>query len=631
MVDRSLRCVVLDRVYDMWGDPVAQGLFRDLVDLKRAGFGAEYGYGVLPLDTHDFASAHFAIVDERDGGLMPLMAARITTLDRARLFNIAFPALQLCALAAAQHHGRAVQQLIDRCAADGRKLSYWDLWTIHPEARADHRLSVFLVRCLGGIGHLLARECGVTDQVMGATLRSKVDQTARAWGFEPMLLDGAPLPPLEIAQLLGEPVQLMQQARPSEAALKLADEMSAMWDNRLVLAPGGRVSDEPPAGAGLGPGAGAAPLGVSARSSRDELAGEAVDSAPPAPARRDDPARVSDEGRILAGGNLLDKLSRDDRARLFALGRPRVVAEGEEVVRQGSVGDCLFVVEDGELAVVRSLPGDEEKVLVTARPGMLLGELAVLDGGARAASLRAVRRSVLRVIELGAFEALTLHGGDAGHRILRAVAALVHERLNTTRRVAAAHVAPPRVPPRAGANLDWSSPGLEVVGVLGALPAFAGIHGSDREAMMPGLGIAAVERGADVVLPEADGPGVVMVLRGALSPWLDDGSGPEVTMPAVGPGGFVDYAAALGFASETRRWRVRSPTRLMRLDAALFDPGAASSARLLYALSRDLATTLRRTTGLAMHFGMAWARQPERRAPRHRQSPERPHHVPAHD
>jgi hypothetical protein len=128
--------------------------------------------------------------------------------------------------------------------------------------------------------------------------------------------------------------------------------------------------------------------------------------------------------------------------------------------------------------------------------------------------------------------------------------------------------------------------------------------------MMPGLGIASVARGAELVLPEAEQPGVVLVLRGALSPWLEDGRGPEVTMPAVGPGGIVDYAAALGFASEPRRWRVRSPTQLMRLDPALFDPSAATSARLLYALSRDLALTLRRATGLAMHFSMAWARSP---------------------
>jgi len=329
---------------------------------------------------------------------------------------------------------------------------------------------------------------------------------------------------------------------------------------------------------------------------------------------------VGDEGRILVGGNLLDMLSDGDRAQLFAAGRLRVVEAGEEVARQGSIGDCLFVVAEGEFAVVRCLPGDDEKVLFIAKRGMILGELAVLDGGARSASLRATRRSVVREIGLGAFEAVTLHGSDTGHRILRAVAASVHERLKMTRSIATAGVASHAAPLPTGPSLEWSAPASEVVGVLEVLPAFAGLDAWDRKAMIPRISIARIDRAADLVLPEASSPGVVIVLRGALSPWLDDASGPEVTMPAVGPGGFVDYAAALGFATAPRRWRTRSPTQLLRLDPACFEPSAASAARLLYALSRSLATTLRRSTGLSMHFHMAWARPadaPQREAERH--------------
>jgi CRP-like cAMP-binding protein len=79
-------------------------------------------------------------------------------------------------------------------------------------------------------------------------------------------------------------------------------------------------------------------------------------------------ARERDESRALVGGNLLDALSEDDRARLLATGRERAVEAGETVVLQGSRGDCLFVVIEGELAVVRSMPGDVEKQLATARP-----------------------------------------------------------------------------------------------------------------------------------------------------------------------------------------------------------------------------------------------------------------------
>lgn len=329
---------------------------------------------------------------------------------------------------------------------------------------------------------------------------------------------------------------------------------------------------------------------------------------------------MSDEGLTLVGGNLLHMLSGDDRERLFEAGCPRMVEAGEEVVRQGSLGDCLFVVAEGELSIVRCLPGDDEQVLSTAKPGMMVGELAVLDGGARSASLRATRRSVLREIGLGAFEAVTLHGARAGHRILRAVAASVHERLETTRG-SAVRVGPRSEPLPSGARLEWAVPDSELVGVLGVLPAFASLNASDWKAMLPHLSIVDVDRGADLVLPEASNPGVVTVLRGALSPWLDDASGPELTMPVIGPGGFADYAAALGFEAEPRRWRARSPTQLLRLDPVCFEAGGTCATRLLYALSRSLATTLRRSTGLSMHFRMAWVRPaatPQHEARRHR-------------
>lgn len=306
-------------------------------------------------------------------------------------------------------------------------------------------------------------------------------------------------------------------------------------------------------------------------------------------------------------GNLLDTLSEGDRVCLFAAGRKRSVEAGEEVARQGSRGDCLFVVNEGELAVVRALPGDDEKLLATAKPGMLLGEIAVLDRGARSASLRATRRSELREIRLGAFEALALHGGDIGWRILRAVAASVHERLAATRRIGAVRHA--TLSP--GAQLEWSSPPASALAVLESLPAFEGLDARDWTAMLPHMGICEVERGADLVLAES--AGAVIVLRGALSPWLEDGSGPELTMPAAGPGGFVEYANALGLPleqliAETRLWRARSPARVLRLDAELFALESPFAARLLYALSRSLATALRRSTGLAMHFRMAWVR-----------------------
>src|SRR5262249_29369014 len=144
--------------------------------------------------------------------------------------------------------------------------------------------------------------------------------------------------------------------------------------------------------------------------------------------------------------------------------------------------------------------------------------------------------------------------------------------------------------------------------VLESLSAFEGLDARDWEAMLPQVAITEIQRGADLVLPDSSGAGAVIVLRGALSPWLEDGSGPGLTMPTAGPGGSVESSWALGLPPQPRRWRARSAARLLRLDAALFEPESPFATRLLYALSRSLATALRRSTGLAMHFRMAWVK-----------------------
>jgi len=310
-------------------------------------------------------------------------------------------------------------------------------------------------------------------------------------------------------------------------------------------------------------------------------------------------------------GNLVEKLSREDRARLYALGRSRELEPGAELVRQGTPGDCLFLVEQGELAVVRSLPGDEEERLITARAGMILGEMAVLDGGVRAASLRALGPCVVRVIGVGAFEALTLHGGEAGLRILHAVAEMMHERVDATCARDDAGSAP-----LAPAALSWSPPSApaELCAWLAILPSLAALDAADCPEIADHAALASVRRGEELVLPEGDTPGVTLVLRGALSAWGEDGHVCE-TRPPVGPGGFVDYAAALGFAVSRRRWRARSATQLVRLDAALFQAPSPMAPRLMHALARNLAATLRRATGRRMHFEMAWAHGTRRVAP----------------
>lgn len=78
--------------------------------------------------------------------------------------------------------------------------------------------------------------------------------------------------------------------------------------------------------------------------------------------------------------------------------------EGGTVVRQGDVGDAFYVILEGEAKVV----GPSGRVVNRLRPGEFFGEISLLDGGPRTASVVAEtpltmlalsRKGFLRAIE----------------------------------------------------------------------------------------------------------------------------------------------------------------------------------------------------------------------------------------
>ena len=77
------------------------------------------------------------------------------------------------------------------------------------------------------------------------------------------------------------------------------------------------------------------------------------------------------------------------------------VESGEWLMRKGDPGDALYLVETGRLAVVRgerpdgTIDDDEIEILRVLGPGATVGELALVTGDPRSASVRASRDSTL--------------------------------------------------------------------------------------------------------------------------------------------------------------------------------------------------------------------------------------------
>ena len=96
---------------------------------------------------------------------------------------------------------------------------------------------------------------------------------------------------------------------------------------------------------------------------------------------------------FLARSLLLAGLPPAEQERLAARMRRQAYRRGEVVVRQGDPGLSLHVVLEGRLKVLVGAQSGDEMLLAILGPGDTFGEVALLDGGPRSATVVALEPS----------------------------------------------------------------------------------------------------------------------------------------------------------------------------------------------------------------------------------------------
>jgi CRP/FNR family cyclic AMP-dependent transcriptional regulator len=76
--------------------------------------------------------------------------------------------------------------------------------------------------------------------------------------------------------------------------------------------------------------------------------------------------------------------------------------DGEVVVREGELGDCMYVVEEGQVQVSVQRMGREFPIR-TLGPGEILGEMAIFENEVRSATVKAVGRARILTIDRKGF------------------------------------------------------------------------------------------------------------------------------------------------------------------------------------------------------------------------------------
>ncbi len=95
---------------------------------------------------------------------------------------------------------------------------------------------------------------------------------------------------------------------------------------------------------------------------------------------------------------------------------------GSIVLRQGDVGDEMYIIQDGQIEIVVVGRRPELRVVLLGK-GQILGEMSLLDMGFRSATARAATAVTLQVIKQADFTALCVQDYRTGYVVMRNLAA----------------------------------------------------------------------------------------------------------------------------------------------------------------------------------------------------------------
>ncbi len=137
------------------------------------------------------------------------------------------------------------------------------------------------------------------------------------------------------------------------------------------------------------------------------------------------PIPTSPSGHRLAEVPLFAGLATAALEELARASRPRRYPAGQVLWNEGDPGDALLVLEEGQLRISRFAASGQEAVLAVFEAPAALGELALLDGKPRDATVIAQRAVAVRLVPRTAFLDLLKREPSAAEGLLTTLAGLV--------------------------------------------------------------------------------------------------------------------------------------------------------------------------------------------------------------
>ena len=87
--------------------------------------------------------------------------------------------------------------------------------------------------------------------------------------------------------------------------------------------------------------------------------------------------------------------------------------KGEDIIVEGALGDCAYIIEDGSVEVSKLSPSGEKQVLGILEKSEIFGEMGLIDGLPRSATVTALEDCALCLFTQETFNNLAHHNPES--------------------------------------------------------------------------------------------------------------------------------------------------------------------------------------------------------------------------
>jgi CRP-like cAMP-binding protein len=170
----------------------------------------------------------------------------------------------------------------------------------------------------------------------------------------------------------------------------------------------------------------------------------------------DQPISLDAVIEFLVSTPFFDGLDPFERAEVVRIMEVLRLQEGEEIFREGTSGDSWYVIFEGEVRVLKDADTQAQTEIARLGPGRCFGEMAILDGMPRSASVRAAGPLTIFRFRRDRFDGLLAQGSLGAYKLIAAMArVLSHRHRQLTQQIFDLLGADARVPAaHAGASVD---------------------------------------------------------------------------------------------------------------------------------------------------------------------------------